>query len=790
LAQQVPHKLAQVQEMLGLARSHSHVDNNNAKLSESLFDCVLARLRLRLSEFVSPFLSSRSYFPRLVSLTEFARRPVTLDSFRSFRVLGRGAFGAVSAVQRKDTHAIYALKEMDKKQVKAEQSEWMVQNEMHVLSKTRSPFVLGLNYAFHGADLLHLVFPMCTGGDLKFHLRAAEGHRFSESRTRYYASELLLGLEHLHGLDIVYRDLKPQNILLTSGGHLVISDLGLSIKLRKGKVLKHLAGCLRADQEVLRDDGVSVIRADQVRVGMRLAGEHGPVVVEEASPDLASLPTSSDFYRITHEDGSSYVVTGCADAMHLVTVRCTRATVSLRRRVQSCCGRQVMYFANAFDSQTNELRGEYAPRTYRAIDESSDDTLDIPERGMQHQHHCSCVERNALPTLVRQTLAECEAAMWSSWEREELTDPKSLPARASTEGSLVDIPVVTLAANPSWWRHAPDQPTQQTVQPFLSGVRIMTMSKDAAPPHAQHDVALLPPPEHDGGHGHRVLPSSFLSSMAHKKVTCQSLAIASIVPEPTLSPFAPFKVGGNGRYRLVDGTLTHNTAGYWSPEVLSKKGTFKSSDLFSLGVMIYEMLSGARPECKCAKKGAHATGGAGSNNSAAASKEWCPFGQRRSMEENAVDPEGVLRLELEPWPSSISSNPLARDLLTKLLDPNPETRLGAQDLEHIKSHAWFADTDWEAMAKLEVDPPYVPEPRTVNAHSISEVGEADRRGFAHINLTAEDQRAYYDCFRYTSAEGAQQEVVDALTKMDNPHSANNAAANSADQGGDGCCTIL
>jgi hypothetical protein len=94
------------------------------------------------------------------------------------------------------------------------------------------------------------------------------------------------------------------------------------------------------------------------------------------------------------------------------------------------------------------------------------------------------------------------------------------------------------------------------------------------------------------------------------------------------------------------------------------------------------------------------------------------------------------------------------------------------------------------MAKLEVDPPYVPEPRTVNAHSISEVGEADRRGFAHINLTAEDQRAYDECFRYTSAEGAQQEVVDALTKMDNPHSANNAAANNADQSGDGCCIIL
>ena len=140
-----------------------------------------------------------------MQLEEYAAREVNLASFRVFRVLGRGAFGAVSAVQRIDTHAIYAMKEMGKKQVKADQSEWMVINECKVLSHMSSPFVLGLKYSFHEGDTLSMVFDMCAGGDLKFHLRAAKDRCFEPERARFYASEVLLGLEHLHAQDTVYR---------------------------------------------------------------------------------------------------------------------------------------------------------------------------------------------------------------------------------------------------------------------------------------------------------------------------------------------------------------------------------------------------------------------------------------------------------------------------------------------------------------------------------------------------------------------------------------------------------
>merc|ERR1711865_611409 len=86
--------------------------------------------------------------------------------------------------------------------------------------------IVSLNYAFQTPKKLYMVLEYCAGGELFFHLSRAG--RFSEGRCKFYASEILLGLEYLHSLDIIYRDLKPENLLLDSEGHAKITDFGLS----------------------------------------------------------------------------------------------------------------------------------------------------------------------------------------------------------------------------------------------------------------------------------------------------------------------------------------------------------------------------------------------------------------------------------------------------------------------------------------------------------------------------------------------------------------------------------
>lgn len=420
---------------------------------ESFNSIIAAFARVfQVDKMLDDFIASPQW-KRYVQLRAYVKKRMTLDHFRVFRVLGRGAFGAVSAVQKIDTHAIFAMKEMAKRQVKHQQSEWVCVNERKVLAKMKSPFVLNLKYSFHNSENMYLIFDMCSGGDLKFHLRNEKMRCFSLERSRFYAAEVLLGLEHIHSLNIVYRDLKPTNILLDEEGHCVISDLGLTVHLKKNKLIKHLAG----------------------------------------------------------------------------------------------------------------------------------------------------------------------------------------------------------------------------------------------------------------------------------------------------------------------------TAGYWAPEILQKAGTYKTSDYWSFGVMLYEMMLGRRPSCKCSKK----------------DPQWCPFGQSRSMEQFALKEDGVLILDVD-YPRELI--PDAVDLLKKLFEPNPEKRIGAvHGAAEIKAHPFFKSVDWAKLENKEITPPFKPDNHTVNANSIGEVGETNKAKYRKIKLLDEDEKHYED-FDFINMDALEAEMVTALIKMDAPP----APAKEVPKGnsnGSGCCLV-
>uniref|UniRef100_A0A673GSL9 G protein-coupled receptor kinase n=1 Tax=Sinocyclocheilus rhinocerous TaxID=307959 RepID=A0A673GSL9_9TELE len=182
------------------------------------------------------------YFSRFLQCKWLERHPVTKNTFRHYRVLGKGGFGEVCACQVRATGKMYACKKLEKKRVKKRKGEAMALNEKRILEKVNSSFVVSLAYAYETKDALCLVLTIMNGGDLKFHIYNMGNSGFDEQRAIFYAAEICCGLEDLHRERIVYRDLKPENILLDDCGHIRISDLGLAVQIPEGETIRGRVG--------------------------------------------------------------------------------------------------------------------------------------------------------------------------------------------------------------------------------------------------------------------------------------------------------------------------------------------------------------------------------------------------------------------------------------------------------------------------------------------------------------------------------------------------------------------
>ena len=140
--------------------------------------------------------------------------------------IGKGSFGKVILVRRKVDNTLYAMKVLQKLNIMKRNQVEHTKTERSVLGRIDHPFIVGMKFAFQSHDKLYFVLDYCAGGELFFHL-GKEG-KFSEERSRLYAAEIALGLQYLHGFDVIYRDLKPENVLLTHDGHIRLTDFGLS----------------------------------------------------------------------------------------------------------------------------------------------------------------------------------------------------------------------------------------------------------------------------------------------------------------------------------------------------------------------------------------------------------------------------------------------------------------------------------------------------------------------------------------------------------------------------------
>ncbi|KAE8828244.1 cAMP-dependent protein kinase catalytic subunit [Pyrenophora teres f. teres] len=150
----------------------------------------------------------------------------SLTDFTIQRTLGTGSFGRVHLVQSKHNQRFYAVKVLKKAQVVKMKQVEHTNDERRMLQQVKHPFLITLWGTFQDSKNLYMVMDFVEGGELFSLLRKSQ--RFPNPVAKFYAAEVTLALDYLHSHNIIYRDLKPENLLLDRHGHLKITDFGFA----------------------------------------------------------------------------------------------------------------------------------------------------------------------------------------------------------------------------------------------------------------------------------------------------------------------------------------------------------------------------------------------------------------------------------------------------------------------------------------------------------------------------------------------------------------------------------
>ncbi|CAM9922432.1 unnamed protein product [Scytosiphon promiscuus] len=158
------------------------------------------------------------------------RKRLTKADFEALAMIGRGAFGEVRLVRKRDTGEVYAMKSMLKNHMILKNQVTHVKAERDVMAEADDPWIVKLMYSFQDDVNLYMVMEFLPGGDLMGLLMKYD--TFGEDATRVYMAETAMAIARVHELGYIHRDLKPDNILLDWDGHVKLTDLGLCTKMQ------------------------------------------------------------------------------------------------------------------------------------------------------------------------------------------------------------------------------------------------------------------------------------------------------------------------------------------------------------------------------------------------------------------------------------------------------------------------------------------------------------------------------------------------------------------------------